>query len=79
MTEGENRGRSLGAFFAANSALMPLGYAVAGTLSEAVSPTYLFLIVALPAPLAAFSMLRSFSLWEQQSGGKITSEKKASM
>ncbi|MFN2745699.1 MFS transporter [Bacillus sp. z60-18] len=79
LTEGEKRGRSLGAFFALNSTFMPLGYALAGILSDAVSPTYLFLVVALPAPFAAFSMMRSFSLWEKQTGNDASSEKKVSM
>lgn len=79
VTEGENRGRSLGAFFAVNSSFMPLGYAAAGVLSDAVSPEYLFLIVALPAPFAAFSMMRSFYLWEKQTKETVALQDKTSM
>ncbi|GIN68061.1 hypothetical protein J41TS2_34820 [Bacillus sonorensis] len=78
-TEGEDRGRALGAFFAANSALMPLGYALAGILSDVLSPEYLFLIAALPAPFAAFCMFRSFRFWEKPTMRTIASEKEASM
>ncbi|MEC2360008.1 MFS transporter, partial [Bacillus atrophaeus] len=67
VTEGRDRGRSLGAFFAVNSSLMPLGYALAGIISEMVDVKLLFLIVALPTPLVSFFIFRSVQMWE----GKI--------
>ncbi|MEC1262547.1 MFS transporter [Bacillus swezeyi] len=64
VTEGSDRGRSLGAFFAVNSSLMPLGYALAGMISEIIDENFLFLIVALPTPLVSFFIFRSVQIWE---------------
>ncbi|MGN9864299.1 MFS transporter [Bacillus swezeyi] len=79
VTEGSDRARSLGAFFAVNSSLMPLGYALAGVISETVDHSFLFLIAALPTPLVSFFILRSVQIWEGKVKKAYRTEKTTSV
>lgn len=63
--EGKERARILSAFMAINSALVPLGYAGGGILSDLLTPFWLFITIAIPVPLTAWLVLKSILLWER--------------
>ncbi|MFD1413630.1 MFS transporter [Oceanobacillus jeddahense] len=63
---GKDKGRTLSAFMAINSALVPLGYAVAGWLSELVNPVWLIAMLAAPAPITIWTVRKAITIWEQE-------------
>jgi MFS family permease len=64
-SEGKGRARILAAFMAINSALVPFGYAGGGILSDLLNPFWLFVTIAIPAPLTAWLVLKSILLHER--------------